>query len=157
MQGRHFTKAVSCDAGGPHANRVQLEFGTWPETEAPPPNAISTLYTDLLTDELYVLPGGTTEVLPMFAVGVRTGTWRSGKFQVPEQRSFGWLRVNGPGSFSASVRVISDGVQVWSAVCAARAPTRLPPIRGRLWEVEVLGAAEITDVVLAASSEELRP
>ena len=72
------------------------------------------------------------------------------------QGSFAWARVNGPGSFAVTVRVIADGVEVWSEVCSLRTPLRLPAIRGRVWEIEVEGTSEIVDVTLAASSEELR-
>lgn len=111
-------------------------------------------YNDLTTDTLYAVSG--TDVVPFFSTDYRTGRWKSSKVLQAAHGTFAWCKVNGPGSISATVRVTVDGVLVFQKTITARAPVRFPPVRGRLWEVEVVGTGRVTSVMLAGSPEEIR-
>ncbi len=116
----------------------------------------SAAYSDLLTDEMYVVTADV--VRPFLSVPSRVGTWRSPKIVVRAFPSFGWLRVNGQLTDPVTVRIYGDG-QLWYTTppITDREPVRLPPGRYATWEIEVESASRITSVLLASTKEELFP
>jgi hypothetical protein len=134
--------------------RIQLEFGTDLPPVVGPSGSIGTFYTDLLTDTMYAVEG--TDVVPYFDTGQRVGLWRSQKFILPDHPSFAWVRVNGPGSISATVRLLRDGATFYSVTITGREPVRVPAGRARMWEIEVEGQGIVTSVAIASSVEEIR-
>lgn len=134
-------------------NRVQLEFGGDPEPGAPPVG-LGCFYVDMVQDLMYVVDG--VDVLPFMTTGRRAGLWRSGKLIRQTHESFAWLKVNGPGALSVTVRVYCDEAIVNTVSVTGRNPVRIKSMRGRIWEVEAEGQGNVTSIVLAASAEELR-
>lgn len=116
--------------------------------------AFSAIYTDLLTDTMYVVEG--TSVVPFFGAGVRTGVWRSKKIVLANYPSFGWVRANGPMASPVTVRIYADGALWHTATLTTREPQRLPAGRHRHWEIEVESVGQATTIVLASTVEELK-
>lgn len=111
------------------------------------------LYTDLVTDTLYVVTGAT--VCPLLGGAVRTGLWRSKRFELPNIPSMAWLRLAGPMAASTTVRIYGDGALAATLTVTSSEPVRLPAGRFRAWEVEVEGTAIVTNAVLASATLEL--
>ena len=96
-----------------------------------------------------------TEIVPFFDTGLRTGVWRSRKFTIPRHPPFSWLRINGPGTPTCTVRIYNDGSLWHTAVVTGRTPIRLPAGVGKIWEIEVEGTGRVTSAAIATSSKEL--
>lgn len=115
---------------------------------------VSAVFTDLLTDTLYLVVG--TEVLPDLRAAALTGVWRGKIIIANDHPGFGWLRVNGDLGGSVVVRVYGNEVlHFTSPAITTRAPVRMPAGRFREWEIEVESAVRITSVTLASSAAEL--
>lgn len=127
-------------------NRVQVWLGA-----AVAEADSSTVYTDLLTDTLYVVDTG--QVLPMFVSAANTSLWRSRVFEEHDQPSFGWARVDAV-SYPVTLTVLADGDPITQSVPSDE-PVRLPAVRSREWQVEVVGSSRVLSVRLASSREEL--
>lgn len=118
--------------------------------------SISSTFTDLATDTLYVVDDD--EVLPWFSGDNElTGTWRSKVIVRNDQPGFGWLRVNADDlTAGVIVRIYGDGaLHYTSPSLTSREPVRMPSGRYREWEIEVESTARVNDVVLASSAAEL--
>jgi hypothetical protein len=115
---------------------------------------ITAVFTDLLTDTMYVVHG--TDVLPMLRGEPLTGTWRSKVIVRDDHPGFGWLRINGELSAPATIRLYADDVLFYSVEVPDREPVRIPAGRYREWEIEVVGVGRMTTLTLATSAKELQ-
>jgi hypothetical protein len=82
-----------------------------------------------------------------------SATWRSRIMQVDDQPSMAWGRVEA-SAYPVVLVVQADGTEKTVAV-GSDAPFRLPPVRGRTWQIEVRGSSRVQAVILAGSREEL--
>lgn len=115
-------------------------------------NATPPVHVDLSQGKLYVAQSDGT-VHAMEEGSAANAVWRSKWFQIDEQASFGWARVEA-SAYPLQITVQADGLAKNITVVSV-APFRLPPMRGRVWQVEVRGAAQVHTVVMAGSLEEL--
>lgn len=122
--------------------------------------APAAFYSDLPTGRLlYVDPADDTlkswddPASPSFMVQ----SWRSKLFELPFAASYSWIEViadlTAPGS-TLAVRVFIDGAQVIE-LTEHNAPSRLPAIAGRKWEIEVEGDMKVASIALATSMQQL--
>lgn len=115
----------------------------------------SAVFTDLVADEMYVATGD--QIRPWVGGdSTRTGVWKTPKVRTRQYPAFGWLRVNGPMTSTAVVRVYGDGVLVHTTpAISTRDPVRLPAGRYAMMEFEIESDGPFTSVVLASTAEEL--
>jgi hypothetical protein len=98
--------------------------------------------------ELYQWRGGATP-LPMI--------WRSKEFELPLGVRLGCARVTSDQISQCRFTLIIDDVRVFS-LAEGQIPAgvfRLPPLRGRRWQVEVAGTAVIERITLGSSIAEV--
>jgi hypothetical protein len=108
-----------------------------------PPSAVR---VDLLTDTMFVVGG--TDLMPVAGGAVRAAVWRSRTYQVPEQPSPGWGRVE--GSYPMQVRLIGDGeVRYTTPPILDAEPFRFPALRCREWALEVVGTNRVVEVCVS--------
>ncbi|PAX16468.1 hypothetical protein CLI92_09040 [Vandammella animalimorsus] len=114
------------------------------------------VFRDRITDHLYVAAGG--QVRQAFAVGRRTGRWRSRVHVLPAQAPFAWLKVVGDQSPAqpVTVRWFGDGALRYEVQVSSTRPVRLPPGRWLEHELEIEGQPRVTQLVLASSTEEMQ-
>lgn len=115
----------------------------------------SAIYTDLLTDTLYVLTGD--QVRPFFgSASNRTGRWRTPKLITREFPVMAWAKVNGSLDAPVTLRVYANGTLKYTTPpITTRDPVRLPPGRHEIWEIEIESAGDVTSIALASSAQEL--
>lgn len=117
----------------------------------------SGVYSDMLTDKLYVVSG--TSLLDLFgSASNNTATWRSKIVVIGEQPAFSAVRVESDFESAVTVKVYGDGALRHTATfsgATARLPQRLPAGRYRDLEVQVEAACAVTRVTLATSMSEL--
>lgn len=114
------------------------------------------LYADLRTDTLYVASGAT--VRPAHSGSAAAAAWRSKVFKIPSgaRQGFAWVRVKGTFTDGVALRFYADGVLRHSkAGVTTLQPMRMPALEARAWEVEIVGADRVTELVLADSEEGL--
>lgn len=114
---------------------------------------MSAVFTDLLTDTLYVARFG--EIAAIAGGAPERATWRSKTFVFAENVTFGWCRVRGPIEADVTVNIYADGVLVQTTVVTNRSPFRVKAVRARRWSVEVESTDRIVGITLSQSSEEL--
>ncbi|QIF45233.1 hypothetical protein [Aeromonas veronii] len=83
--------------------------------------------------------------------------WRSKEFVLPPGVRLGVARLMGESLSSVGFSLWLDGVKVFELAAGAvpDAAFRLPPLRGRRWQVEVTGAAAVERIVLGGSVAEV--
>lgn len=83
--------------------------------------------------------------------------WRSKEFVLPPGERLGCARVMSEEPDAIAFTLIVDGVLVFSLAAGEVPKTgfRLPPLRGRRWQVEVGGVAKVERVMLASSMAEV--
>lgn len=83
--------------------------------------------------------------------------WRSKEFVLPPGERLGCARVMSEEPDAIAFTLIVDGVRVFSLAAGEVPKTgfRLPPLRGRRWQVEVGGVAKVERVMLASSMAEV--
>lgn len=83
--------------------------------------------------------------------------WRSKEFVLPPGERLGCARVMSEEPDAIAFTLIVDGVRVFSLAAGEVPKTgfRLPPVRGRRWQVEVGGVAKVERVMLASSMAEV--
>ncbi len=115
----------------------------------------SAVYTDALTDTVYVATGD--QVRPLFGSAAnRTGRWRTPKFITRQWPGYSWGRVYGSLTAAATVRLYVDEVLAYTTpAIITTQPFRLPPVRGAMWELELECAGRAVGVTLATTIEEL--
>lgn len=114
----------------------------------------SGVYSDLITDKLYVVSG--TSLLDLFGGGtLNTAVWKSRVFVMAGHPGFSCLRVESDFASAVTVKVYGDGVLRHTATFTDRLPQRLPPGRYRDFEVQVEAACQVTRVTMATTMTEL--
>lgn len=106
---------------------------------------------------LYVLDG--TQVLNALPAdgAPRSGTWTSKAFRLVRPQAFLWLHVDSDFAGGAvTVRIYADGVLHDTAIVSGRSPVRLPPGRAHDWKVSVESASDVSGIVLATATNELK-
>lgn len=134
------TRVVACGMGVNGRLQVYLK-------SAPP------MHADISTDTLY-LGGFDNTVRPMFAGQPMTAQWLSGVFSTDEQPTFGWAKVEAL-AYPARLTLYGDSGAVATVTITDDEPFRLPPVRSREWQVEVVSAGRVVAVRLAESRQEL--
>lgn len=83
--------------------------------------------------------------------------WRSKEFVLPPGVRLGVARLMGESLSSVGFSLWLDGVKVFELAAGAVPDTafRLPPLRGRRWQVEVTGTAAVERIVLGGSVAEV--
>jgi hypothetical protein len=115
----------------------------------------SALYTDLLTDRLYIANG--TSINALFAgTTYRTGRWRSKVAVLGQQTGFAWLTIESNFTAPITVRWYGDGALVYTATVTSRAPIRLPAGRYLEHEIEIETTARWNKLTFASSTAELQ-
>ena len=71
-----------------------------------------------------------------------------------EQPSFGWAQVEASG-YPVTLRMLADGLEIAAVAVPSEDPVRLPAVRGRTWQVEIVGASRVVAVRLASSRQEM--
>lgn len=115
------------------------------------------LFTDLLTDTLYVALG--TTLLACFAAATRrTGKYRTPKITLPAQTPLAWLKVYGDQGPTkpVTVRWYGDGALRHTATFTDLTPQRLPSGRWLEHEIEIESTVRITKLVAAGTTQELQ-
>lgn len=106
---------------------------------------------------LYVLDG--TQIIDALPAdgAPRTGTWTSKLFRLIKPQAFAWLHVDSDfANGVVMVRIYADGVLHDTAIVSGRAPVRLPPGRAHDWKVTVESASDVSGIVLATTTDELK-
>lgn len=115
----------------------------------------SGIYSDMLTDKLYVVTG--TSLIDLFgSASTNTATWRSRIFVVNDQPGFSAWRVESDFESAVTAKFYGDGVLRHTATFTNRLPQRLPAGRYRDVEVQIETACRVTRVTLATSMSELQ-
>lgn len=83
--------------------------------------------------------------------------WRSKEFVLPPGVRLNCARVMSEAIEQVGFALIVDGVRVFELMVGQVPPSgfRLPPLRGRRWQVEVRGAAEVERISLGGSMAEV--
>jgi hypothetical protein len=83
--------------------------------------------------------------------------WRSKEFVLPPGIRLSCARVMSRSVERVGFVLIVDGARVFELKAGQVTPTgfRLPPLRGRRWQVEVSGTAEVERITLGASMAEV--
>ncbi len=114
----------------------------------PPP-----LHVDLESDEVFTADG-TGAVRALHGGTVADARWRSRIYELAEQPSFGWAQVEASG-YPVTLRLLADGLEIAAVAVPSEDPVRLPAVRGRTWQVEIVGASRVVAVRLASSRQEM--
>jgi hypothetical protein len=111
-------------------------------------------YADLLQDELYLKI--TSEIHKWNAgASAMTGTWRSGVQSLGRDENMAVARVRAV-TYPVTLKLYADGVLKHTQSVADQKPFRLPgDYRARQYEVEISGANEVYEAVVASSLDEL--
>jgi hypothetical protein len=115
----------------------------------------------LIDDYLYLRVGA--NIVSWDSTGVFAPyTWRSGKLQAPRPINFGVAQVRAntyPSGDTTPLRMTlyADGVRRWSGFIFDDKPFRLPAgYRASQWEIELVGAAEVYELLLGETSQDLK-
>lgn len=109
-------------------------------------------YLDLRQDKLFVKVGTSirswTEGAPL------TYHWRSKKFSLPQVTGMSCSQVEAE-SYPVTAKYYVEGSLVHTQTVTSREPFRLPAVKGRDWEVELSGSAEVFSAIIAQGMEEI--
>lgn len=114
----------------------------------------SFLFTDLETDILYFVEGNN---LMQWRGGTdkQEFTWRSGQFNARRDVTFAVGRLVAD-AYPCTLNVVRDGVTVETITVNDNSAFRLPPIeRGRYWQLEAKGRADMQELLISTSMREL--
>lgn len=116
--------------------------------------AITAMESDPRSDTLYLAQGGS---LVRFNSGSSlTYTWRSKLFRAPFHMNFGKAQVIA-ASYPVTLKVFGDGVLRFTKSVQNNNIFHLPGgYRSLDWQLEISGSAEVTQVTMATSAEEIR-
>jgi len=115
---------------------------------------VTAMFSDPRTDTLYMAQGGSI-------VRFNSGTpseyvWRSKKFRTPFHMNFGKAQVIA-ASYPVTLKVFGDGTLRFTKSVLNSNIFHLPGgYRSMDWQLEVSGTAEVTQVTMATSAEEIR-
>jgi hypothetical protein len=114
------------------------------------------VYTDMVTDKIYVVSG--TTLLDLFgSASTNTGVWKSKKFVISSHSPFSCLRVESTFESPVTVKMYGDSSvsPTYTATFTTRAPQRLPPGQYREIELQIESTCPVTRVTMATSMQEL--
>lgn len=113
--------------------------------------------SDMESDRLFVAKGTDLLVWRGGPVGNGQFVWRSKLFMMPDGTPLGCCRLLAEDITMVGIRLSVDGEQVMDLPPGnlASSTFRLPPVRGRWWQVEVYGTSVVKRITLAGSMAEL--
>ena len=117
----------------------------------------SAVWVDKFNDLMYLARG--EQIFECFTGGgMRSGQWRSSVATQGRQLPLAWAKVYGnqDAARPITLRLWGDGELRHTATFTDLQPQRLPPGRWLEHQVEIEGAARVTSIVLASTTEELR-
>ncbi len=110
-------------------------------------------YNDLQVDKLF-LAGADRAVKVWGAGALKTVTWKSKKFTLPQVMSFSCAQLEAE-SYPMTAKVYAGGTLVHTQTVTSRDMFRLPATPSRDWEFQFEGSAEVFSFTVAQSAQEL--
>lgn len=113
--------------------------------------------SDMESDSLFVAKGRDLHIWRGGEAGNGQLVWRSKVFMVVGGASYGCCRILASDLSKVGVRLFVDNQQVMelSPGNLTTSAFRLPPVRGRWWQIEVFGTTTVRRITLAGSMAEL--
>ena len=113
--------------------------------------------SDMESDSLYIAKGRSLQMWRGGSASNGQLVWRSKLFMVPEGTSFSCCRVLAQDVGLVGIKLFVDGEQVMELSPGNLVPGafRLPPVRGRFWQIEVFGTSVVSRITLASSMAEM--
>lgn len=110
-------------------------------------------YADLKNDTLYLAFADRT-VRKWMAGDVKTYTWRSKRFTLPQIMGFSCAQIEAE-AYPVTAKFYADNTLIHTQTVTSRDPFRLPAKVGRDWEVELTGNTEVFALLVAQSMSEI--
>jgi hypothetical protein len=110
-------------------------------------------YNDLQVDKLFIA-GADRNVKVWGAGALKTVTWKSKKFTLPQVMSFSCAQLEAE-SYPMTAKVYAGGALVHTQTVESRDMFRLPATPSRDWEFQFEGSAEVFSFAVAQSAQEL--
>lgn len=110
-------------------------------------------YNDLQVDKLF-LAGSDRNVKVWGAGALKTVTWKSKKFTLPQVMSFSCAQLEAE-SYPMTAKVYAGGTLIHTQTVTSRDMFRLPATPSRDWEFQFEGSAEVFSFTVAQSAQEL--
>jgi hypothetical protein len=110
-------------------------------------------YNDLQVDKLF-LAGADRNVKVWGAGAVKTVTWKSKKFTLPQVMGFSCAQLEAE-SYPMTAKIYAGGTLVHTQTVTSRNVFRLPATPNRDWEFQFEGTAEVFSFTIAQSVQEL--
>jgi hypothetical protein len=110
-------------------------------------------YNDLQVDKLFIA-GADRNVKVWGAGALKTVTWKSKKFTLPQVMSFSCAQLEAE-SYPMTAKVYAGGSLVHTQTVESRDMFRLPATPSRDWEFQFEGSAEVFSFAVAQSAQEL--
>jgi hypothetical protein len=110
-------------------------------------------YNDLQVDKLF-LAGADRNVKVWGAGAVKTVTWKSKKFTLPQVMGFSCAQLEAE-SYPMTAKIYAGGTLVHTQTVTSRNMFRLPATPNRDWEFQFEGTAEVFSFTIAQSVQEL--
>jgi hypothetical protein len=110
-------------------------------------------YNDLQVDKLF-LAGSDRAVKVWGAGALKTVTWKSKKFTLPQVLSFSCAQLEAE-SYPMTAKIYAGGTLVHTQTVTSRDVFRLPATPSRDWEFQFEGSAEVFSFAVAQSVQEL--
>jgi hypothetical protein len=113
--------------------------------------------SDMESDSLYVAKGRSLQIWRGGSASNGQFIWRSKRFMVPEGASFSCCRLLAADIGQVGIKLFVDGEQVMELAPGNLVPGafRLPPVRGRFWQIEVFGTSVVSRITLSSSMAEM--
>lgn len=116
--------------------------------------AVTAGFYDATTDKLYLAQG--TNIVRFDQGYPQPYTWKSKQFRLDYPSNFGFGQVNAY-QYPVTMKVYADGVMVAAKVVQNNNQFRLPGgFRAYEWAFQIEGTAEVIEVAIAQSTEELK-
>lgn len=110
-------------------------------------------YNDLQVDKLFL--AGSDRAVKVWGAGVlKTVTWKSKKFTLPQVMSFSCAQLEAE-SYPMTAKIYAGGTLVHTQTVTSRDVFRLPATPSRDWEFQFEGSAEVFSFAVAQSVQEL--
>jgi hypothetical protein len=114
---------------------------------------VQAAYNDLQVDKLFV--AGADRAVKVWGAGaLKTVTWKSKKFTLPQIMSFSCAQLEAE-SYPMTARIYAGGALLHTQTVTSRDFFRLPAAPSRDWEFEFEGSAEVFSFAIAQSVQEL--
>ena len=113
--------------------------------------------SDMESDSLYIAKGRSLQIWRGGSSSNGQFVWRSKPFMEPEGSSFSCCRLLAADIGQVGIKLFVDGEQVMELSPGNLVPGafRLPPVRGRFWQIEVFGTSVVSRITLASSMAEM--